>query len=697
MMNGFKKFASWIKGPKSDFFLFVVALLLLNAVSFRAFFRVDLTAQRAYSLSRASRETIRSLEEPLSVKVFFTKNLPSPYNGVETYLRDLLVEYGGAGNKISYSFFDMEKPDAQELARSYGVEQVQVQEVKDNEVGVKNAYMGLVVSYADAIETVNGLTQSDGLEYRLTTTISNMIGKVNSLSGLKGKITLTVYASAELSAFGIQGYDSLEQTVRASYDRVNKKSMGKIDFAFVRPSQAEVPALVAKYGLQELNWEADAKGTPAGVGALGIVLEYGNRSHVLPIALARGLFGGYGLAGLDTLEDDISQSLQSLVQKSPTIGYLTGHGEKSLDDEQNGAARLRTLTANSYEFKNVDLAKGDVPAGISCLMINGPTVAIPEGELYKIDQFLMRGGNLLVFADPFQEIRPQGDMAYFGGQPQYLPIQNGLDRLLSKYGVTLPKAYALDKACYTAQQQGTGKVSLYYVPLLAKESLNAKESVSKNLAYVLMLMAGPIEISEDAAKAEGRKIVPLATTSDEAWRMSDNISLMPYAMTEPDKASMKKENLSVLLEGKFDSAFGGPVAGSTTAETASADTASGDAAFSEKMHVARSTQNARIIVTGTSMITTQSVIDETGSQPVAILVRNMIDYANGNDDLIAMRTKGLSLNTLDKTGPAVRTTARVVNQYGLPALVAVAGLVAWRIRVKRRRSIETRYAKREAN
>jgi ABC-type uncharacterized transport system involved in gliding motility auxiliary subunit len=347
-----------------------------------------------------------------------------------------------------------------------------------------------------------------------------------------------------------------------------------------------------------------------------------------------------------------------------------------------------------YEFKNVDLATADIPAGLSCLVINGPKNAITEAELYKIDQFLMGGGNLLVFADPFEEIQAQGDMAYYGGQPTYRPISTGLERLLSKYGVTLPQSYVLDKACYTAQQQGTGKIPLYYVPLLAKESLNSKETVSRNLAYVLLLMSGPIDISEDAARADGRRIVPLATSSDESWRMSENVSLMPYAMTEPEKASMKKENLSVLLEGKFDSAFDGAVAAVDATGAAKADASD---AFSAKKHIARSTQNSRIIVTGTSMITTQSVIDETGSQPVAILVRNMIDYANGNDDLIGMRTKGLSLNTLDKTSAAVRTTARIVNLYGLPAFAAIAGLAAWRIRVRRRRSIEARYANKGAN
>ena len=81
-----KKLLDYLKSPRSDIVLFAVFLLLLNMVAYRAFFRVDLTAPRSYSLSKASIQTVRTLEEPLSVKVFFSKNLPAPYNSVEQVL-----------------------------------------------------------------------------------------------------------------------------------------------------------------------------------------------------------------------------------------------------------------------------------------------------------------------------------------------------------------------------------------------------------------------------------------------------------------------------------------------------------------------------------------------------------------------------------------------------------------------------------
>ena len=105
-----KKFIEWLKNPKSDIFLFLTAIILLNLVCSKAFFRLDLTAPKSYSLSQSSRQIVKNLEQPLSIKVFFTKNLPAPYNTIDQYIRDLLVEYKGASNSnFSSEFFYMYK------------------------------------------------------------------------------------------------------------------------------------------------------------------------------------------------------------------------------------------------------------------------------------------------------------------------------------------------------------------------------------------------------------------------------------------------------------------------------------------------------------------------------------------------------------------------------------------------------------
>ncbi len=158
-----KKILDWLKSSKSDFILFVLILILANIAGRGAFLRFDLTGQKSYSISGASKDVVKTLQEPLSVKVFFSDNLPAPYNGTAQYIKDILVEYKGAANKnFSYAFFNMNKPENQRIAQGYGIRQVQIQEVKNAEVGFKQAYMGLAIVYGDSIELMDGITSDSG-------------------------------------------------------------------------------------------------------------------------------------------------------------------------------------------------------------------------------------------------------------------------------------------------------------------------------------------------------------------------------------------------------------------------------------------------------------------------------------------------------------------------------------------------------
>ncbi|HPS45300.1 MAG TPA: Gldg family protein, partial [Treponemataceae bacterium] len=649
-MGTVRKIMNWLKGPKSDLFLFIVALVLLNLVSLRGFVRLDLTGGHSYSLSPASREVMRSLEEPLAIKVFFSGDLPAPYNSVGRYLNDLLVEYKGANPKrFSYESFDMKKEANQELARSYGIPMAQVQEVKDNEVGVKNAYMGLAIVYSDSVEVIGNVSTTEGLEYRLTTTIGKTVARTNTLAGLSGKVKLTLYASSSFAPLGLAGFRDLDRIVSDATAELNRKNLNRIEYAKVDPSSvADMNALAAKYGVEVVSWstKAVAKGaasSPDGSGVLAIVLEYQDRFKTVPLELARNILGGYGIAGLDKLPDTLAAALQGLMANSPSVGYVTGHGEKSLSDERSGATRLRSIVADTYEFKEIDTAKDEIPENITTLVINGPTGSFTDAELYKIDQFVLRGGRLFALLDPFEEIQPQGAMAYYGGQPTYRPINSGLERLLKAYGITPERNYVLDKECYVARQQGQPDVKLYYVPRLGKEGLNRKHEIAKGLADVIFLQSSSLDLA-DAPSAKGRSIIPLATSSGESWLMEDNISLMPYGMEPPAADKLSKRTLAALAEGSFESAFGAAppaLAASTAGTKADANTAASSdekpsvaiGSLDAKAHLAKSVLPGRVIVIGTSAITGPAVMDAEGREPVSIFVRNAIDYLSGNDDL----------------------------------------------------------------
>ena len=678
-----KKFINWITGPKSDFVLLIILLVLINLVGANSFFRLDLTSPKSYSLSQSSKEVVKNLEEPLSVKVFFSNNLPSPYNTVEQYLEDILVEYKGSANKnFSYEFFDMDKPENEELASSYRIRQKQIQEVKDNEVGFKNVYMGVVLVYADSIEVLDDIISPDGLEYRLTTTMSKMINTTSALAGLKDNVNVTLYSSSDLSAFGIKNFNQLENIVSNAVAQVNKKNMNKVSFKVVNPNQDEVSELCAKYGVDEISW-TDDKATDEskknGKGMITAVMEYNDNFKLLPVKLSRSFFGSYGIAGLDNLETVITENLQTLVSRSDKIGYLTGFGTKSLNDAQNGSQRLQMLANDKYQFVELDLEKDEIPSTISNIVIVAPTEKISEKVFYKLDQFLMQGGNLTVFADMYQEVPTENQYQL----PEYKLLETGLPEFLAKYGIELGKDYVMDMNCYKNFQQGYGEIPMYYVPITERSTINQKNPITKNLSYILMFQNSSINLN----LSDDVKGTVLVKSSDQSWLMKDNIIMHPLYITPVAENERSSYNLAVLAEGKFASQFDKNIL-----EQNKNDVAKDSLAGGTDNHLAKAVQNGKIFVAGSSVIVSPMLIDDSGREPISIFVRNVLDYMNGNEDLCTMRTKGLALNTLKKSSTASIKVAKIINQYGVPLLVIIIGFIVWRMRVEHRKKIRIQYA-----
>ena len=294
-----KKIINWFKSSKSDFALFILFLILINIVSYNAYIRFDLTSAKSYSLSKESKNLVKNLEQPLSVRVFFDDNLPSPYNSVSQYVKDILVEYKGAGNKnFSVSFMDMSKSENIELAQDLGLRQVQLQEVKNNEVGFKQAFMGLAITYGDNIEEINPITSTDGFEFNLTSKMSKMISMADTLAGLKNdeKITLTLYFSDILKSLGIGGAEQTVGYVKDAFNKVNKQNQDRLEIQVVNPlSSSDAENYAKKYGIQIIQYK-DASGNYE-KALIGLVLEKGDDFYALPLKIQQSFFS-YQVTGL---------------------------------------------------------------------------------------------------------------------------------------------------------------------------------------------------------------------------------------------------------------------------------------------------------------------------------------------------------------------------------------------------------------
>src|SRR3989304_1044778 len=82
-------------------------LVLLNIVSIRVFGRLDVTGNKLFTLSDASKEIVGSLDDRVTIKAYFTEDLPSPYNNNRRTLLDQLNEYKAyAKGNVQFEFID---------------------------------------------------------------------------------------------------------------------------------------------------------------------------------------------------------------------------------------------------------------------------------------------------------------------------------------------------------------------------------------------------------------------------------------------------------------------------------------------------------------------------------------------------------------------------------------------------------------
>ncbi len=188
----------------------VGSVVLLNVIGLRAFGRVDVTRDGAFTLAQASKDTMAALEEPVTVTAYFTENLPAPYSSNARYVRDLLEEFRAASKgKLAFEFIDpasqetdKDKESKREVKRDIfgrqfreqttvekdlaqvGVQPVEIRVVEADQQQTKRAYMGLVLKHQEKKEVIPVVQQVTGLEYDLTSLIRKMTRQKTPVVGI---------------------------------------------------------------------------------------------------------------------------------------------------------------------------------------------------------------------------------------------------------------------------------------------------------------------------------------------------------------------------------------------------------------------------------------------------------------------------------------------------------------------------------
>jgi ABC-2 type transport system permease protein len=132
----------------------ILVIILVNIISSFLFTRIDLTAEKRYSLSPATKKMLRNLDDVVFFKVYLEGDLPSGFRRLANETREMLDEFRAYGKKIQYEFANpSDNPDQKERNNAYRllVEQgLMPTDLRVNEKGQSSQliiFPGAIVSY----------------------------------------------------------------------------------------------------------------------------------------------------------------------------------------------------------------------------------------------------------------------------------------------------------------------------------------------------------------------------------------------------------------------------------------------------------------------------------------------------------------------------------------------------------------------
>lgn len=517
-------------------------------------------------------------------------------------------------------------------------------------------------------------------------------GSERLAAGLTDRVEITAYFTENLPP----PFNATERQVRDLLSEYAAASDGQILVRFVNPDDEEKQQAAQADGIQPVAHQKIEEDQVAVVeGYRGLVLRHLDQSRTIPV-----------IQDTTGLEYTITSAIKELVGERTPIGVLSGHGSPSLTQ---GLSSLQSVLS-LYDVREVD-ATQEIDPGLAALLIVGPQEALSDDVLRRIDQFVMRGGSLGVFG---------GSLAVdLGGQtgPSARPVSSRIEELLGAWGVELESKIVADAQCSRAPMRGPLGLQVLVpyppIPVLQLDEAQSRHPVMFRLGSPMLPFVAPLRIGDTP---QGAEVTVLARSSDDSWTMSGpTISLEPRNPREWQMSSDAGPfDLMVAIEGKLPSAYAAPI-------NEASETAIQTPPMAET--------EVRVLVAGASTFLEDSFMPprppqgEVQMNAALALALNAVDWLAADSDLIAIRAKTIEEPALDipdsvlaaedtalmaaeegdeegvTTALAKRKAAieswdakklayRWLNTLGIPLLVALFGLLRWRQRSNKKKTLK---------
>lgn len=694
---------------------FVLANVWLSPVGTA---RVDLTRDSIYSLSPATRQYMGQLQEPLSIRGYFSAKSHPLLEPLTPQIKDILKEYQVVGgDNVRVEFVDPHTDQAleEEAAGKYGIRPMPFRMASRYESGVVNSYFDLVIAYGDQFEKLsyddlievkaNGGDEPEVLlknpEYAITRSIRKIANAYqaggNVFAGLTKPVTFRAYISE--SANLPEELDALGQDLGIMLEDLQQQAGDKLQVEFADP-EADGGELGRK--LEEMFGFGPQVASLVDPKPFWFYMVMEGNGEFVQVPLPEEL----NLAAL-------KQSIEATIQRmSP--GYLktvtvVKPPEPPMDPmmmqmgmpPQGGKQyqSLEAVLAENVRLKDSDLLEGRVPSDTDLLVLLAPK-ELNTKQLFAVDQFLMQGGSVVIASSPF-DVEISNTLAA-------TKSDSGLGEWLAHYGLKLGDSMVLDPqnaALPVPVPRQVGGLTLNEIqmmpyphfPDVRSDGLDADNAMTSALGQLTLNWASPVIV--DAEKNKGREVSELVRSSADSWT-SDDLNVLPdyeqYSTGFAANDARGAQLLAVAVKGGFESFFKGKDSpllepdepAETEAESGEAAPADEEAAAEDDKPmvvssvIERSSDSARIILLASNMFATDAVIDLAsqgqGSLYTAPLefMQNAVDWSLDDQGLMSIRSRAQFARTLEPMSHGSQLFWEYLNY-----VLAILGLLvvwAWR-------------------
>ncbi|MBI3375081.1 MAG: Gldg family protein [Betaproteobacteria bacterium] len=298
-----------------------------------------------------------------------------------------------------------------------------------------------------------------------------------------------------------------------------------------------------------------------------------------------------------------------------------------------------------FNVKTVNMSAETIDPGIKVLLLIHPRDISDKTE-YALDQFVLRGGKLIAFVDPFM---------FFDQQPNpMMPMQqqqgtsSSLPTLFKAWGIEMDPGKVIADVVFAS---GGGQRYTPTVLSLNRTALNREDVTTSQIESLLYAFGGAFVVKPP----EGLKVTELIKSSATSM-MVDNVvaSVSGDAATKGFVPSGKSLPLALRLTGKFKTAFPSGLKPDEPAKPAAKD-AKPEAKTAAPQLKESGTENSVILVADADMLADGAAVDvqTVFGQRVVVpsngnlnLAQNMVEQLFAGDDLIGLRSRATGFRPL---------------------------------------------------